>query len=239
MIDFHTHILPEIDDGSSSVEESVSLLKILKQQGVDRVLLSPHFYAYSSSAEVFNETRKDSLEKLLTALAESHVEIELYLGCEVFYFEELWRVEELKSFCISGTDYILIEMPFSEWTDSMVRGIEKIIGKGLTPILAHFERYLPYRGNYKKIYELLDMGVLLQMNCSFLNNFFSRRKAVRFIKKGVVAVLGTDCHNLSSRAPEYLSADLYLRKKLSQQQYKKFVSRQGRILFGAERVYPK
>lgn len=239
MIDFHTHILPGIDDGSSLDTESVSMLKTLKEQGVDKVLLTPHFYAYSSSAEAFYEARRESLEKLLQALKETPVDIELYLGCEVLYFEELWRIEELRNFCIEGTDYVLIELPFSEWTDAMVRGIEKIIGKGLTPIIAHFERYLPYRGNLRKIYEFLEMGALLQMNCAYINSFFTRRKALKFIKKGIVTVLGTDCHNLSGRAPEYSSADRYLRKKLSHHHYMKFVSRQGNILANAQRVYPE
>lgn len=238
MIDFHTHILPEIDDGSSSVKESVALLKMLKEQGVNKVLLTPHFYAYSSSAEIFEERRESALTKLLEALSETPVDIEIYLGCEVLYFEELWRVENLNSFCIKGTDYILIEMPFTQWTDTMIRGIEKIIGKGLTPIIAHFERYLPYNGNLSKIYELVEMGALLQMNCDYLNGFFTKGKAVKFIKKDMVAVLGSDCHNIQHRYPGYHSAAQYLKKKVSDERYKRFVTVQKRILSKAEKVYP-
>lgn len=239
MIDFHTHILPEIDDGSSSAEESVVLLRMLREQGVDSVILTPHFYAYSYSAEAFDETRSDCVKILHEALIQKPIDIEIYLGCEVLYFEELWRVENLKSFCIKGTDYILIEMPFSEWTDTMIRGIEKIMGKGITPVIAHFERYIQYRGNQSKIYELLEMGALLQMNCSFLNSFFTRRQAVKFIKKGMVAFLGTDCHNLTDRTPNYYKADKYLKKKLSDKQYTSFISRQKRFLSHAEKIYPK
>lgn len=236
MIDFHTHIMPEIDDGSSSDYESVELLKMLKEQGVNKVLLTPHFYAYSSSAETFDELRESSLKMLFQALSENPVDIELYLGCEVYYFEELWRVENLRSFCIKGTDYILIEMPFSAWTDNMIRGIEKIIGKGLTPIIAHFERYISY-GNMPKIYELVEMGALLQMNCDYINRFFTRRKAISFIRKDIVAVLGTDCHNIYKRRPEYLTAVKHLRKKLSKERFNRFFSFQRRLLAKAEPVY--
>lgn len=236
MIDFHTHILPEIDDGSSSVSESIKLLRMLKEQGVDKVVLTPHFYAYSSSAESFMKLRQDALDNLVSEIRKESLDIDLYLGCEVLYFEELWRLENLKSYCIEGTKYLLIEMPFSPWADSMIDGIEKIIAKGYTPVIAHFERYLGYKGNQKKVENLLSMGALLQMNCDFLNRFTTRRKALKFIKKGYVSALGTDCHNTGERAPKYNTADAYLKKKLSAHRYERFQKRQRRILSGAEKV---
>lgn len=236
MIDFHTHILPEIDDGSSSTAESLEILKMLQEQGIEKVILTPHFYAYSSSAEYFLRRRQESLERLVENLREEKIDIDLYLGCEVLYFEELWRLEELESYCIEGTKYILVEMPFDSWTDSMIDGIGKIIAKGYLPIIAHFERYLGYKGNPKKVEALLSMGALLQMNCDFLNHFTTRRKALKFIKKGYVAALGTDCHNTGERAPKYNIADSYLKKKLSSHRYERFHNKQKRILSGAEKV---
>ena len=236
MIDFHTHILPEIDDGSSSIEESVELLKMLSNQGVSKVVLTPHFYAYSSSAESFIKMRQKSLEKLSGALSDQNIDIDLYLGCEVLYFEELWRLENLESYCIEGTRYILVEMPFSPWADSMLDGIEKIIAKGYVPIIAHFERYLSYQGNKKKVEKLLSMGALLQMNCEYLNGFFTRRKAIKYFKKGYISAIGTDCHNTESRAPKYDTANEYLKKKLSSHRYERFLKKQMRILGSAEKV---
>ena len=132
MIDFHTHILPEVDDGSVNAQMSVAMLKELKNQGIKKVVLTPHFYAYASSAEVFAERRETSKQELLLELQKNPVDIELYLGCEVLYFEELWRIESLKDFSIKGTEYILVEMPFVPWPENMVRGVEKLIGKGFT-----------------------------------------------------------------------------------------------------------
>ena len=238
MIDFHTHILPEIDDGSSSVKESVVLLKRLKEQGVSDVFLTPHFYAYSSSAENYEEVRDKSLRLLVEELNKDNVDINLYLGSEVYFFEELWRIENIKLLCIKGTDYILLEMPFASWTDSMVRSIEKLIGRGVTPILAHFERYIGYKGNLDKIYELINMGVLLQMNCNYINKFITRRKAVKFIKRGMVSLLGTDCHNLIDRSPDFSDALARVKKKLRADEYKRFVRLQKRIISAAKMVYP-
>ena len=238
MIDFHTHILPEIDDGSSSAKESLALLKMLKKQGVNSVFLTPHFYAYSSSAENFREMQEKALKELIKELKEDSIDIDLYLGCEVFFFDELWRIENLRDFCIKGTDYILLEMPFAEWTDAMIRSIEKIIGKGYTPIIAHFERYLKHKSNLSKIYELIEMGALLQMNCKYLTGFFTKGRAIKFIKRGMVAALGTDCHNLSDRAPDYIEASIYLKKKLSKEQYNRFIRIQKRIVSKCRKVYP-
>ena len=237
MIDFHTHILPEVDDGSIDAQMSVSILKELKNQGIKKVVLTPHFYAYASSAEVFAERREASMQELLLELKKKPVDIELYLGCEVLYFEELWRIEGLKDFSIKGTEYILVEMPFVSWSENMVRGVEKLIGKGLTPVIAHFERYLKYKGNWEKLYEMVEMGALLQMNCKYINDFKTRLRAMKFIKSGAVFALGTDCHNLSDRAPDYLKAVDILKRKLSDYEFKQLLSRPNSILKDAERIY--
>ena len=236
MIDFHTHILPAIDDGSSNVEESIKLLKMLEEQGVRKVVLTPHFYAYSSSAESFVRRRQSALNDLVAAVCDAGIGIDIYLGCEVLYFEELWRLENLENYCIEGTRYILVEMPFDSWADSMIDGIEKIMAKGFIPIIAHFERYLGYKGNKGKVEKLVSIGALLQMNCECLNHFLSRGKAIKYIKKGYVSALGTDCHNTESRAPEYATANDYLKKKLSSERYAHFHKRQQRILESAEKV---
>ena len=237
MIDFHTHILPGIDDGSDSAEISVTMLKQLKEQGVNSVVLTPHFYAYASSAEDFKEKKESAIKKLLDRLKETPVDIKIYSGCETLYFDELWRLEDLRDFGIGGTEYILVEMPFDSWSDNMVDGVGKIMGKGLIPVLAHFERYLKYRGNLEKIYQLAEMGVLLQMNCKFINDFMTRRKAVRFIKSGLVSVIGTDCHNPEHRAPDYGKAAAYLRTKLGNSRFEKFCIMQKHILHNARRIY--
>ena len=237
MIDFHTHILPEIDDGSIDAQMSVAILKELKNQGIKKVLLTPHFYAYASSAEIFAERRETSKQELLLELKKNPVDIELYLGCEVLYFEELWRIERLKDFSIQGTEYILVEMPFASWSGNMVRGLEKLIGKGLTPIIAHFERYIKYKGNWEKLYEMVEMGALLQMNCKYIKDFRTRRRAIKLIKSGAVFAIGTDCHNLEDRAPDYREAVDILKRKLSDSEFKQLMSRPNSILKDAERIY--
>ncbi len=239
MIDFHTHILPDIDDGSSSVEESVRMIEILSEQGVKKVFLTPHFYAYMSSADRFGEKRNDALKKVISAISEKSIDIELFVGGEVLFFEELWRIENISRFCVKGTNLILIEMPFSSWENSMMESILKLLNKGFVPVIAHFERYIKYGGNKAKIRTLVQSGAYLQMNCSYINNFFTRYTAIKFIKNGMVTFLGTDCHNLSERKPDYKTANDIIRKKLSFRDYERFIAKQNEIIKNAKCVYPE
>ncbi len=238
MVDFHTHILPDIDDGSSSVEESVRMIEMLSEQGVEKIVLTPHFYAYVSSPEQFVEKRDAAVKKLLRALNETSINVKIYLGGEILLFEELWRVDEIREFCVGGTDYIMVEMPFAKWDHTIVESVKNLSNRGLVPIIAHFERYLKYKGNAAKIRELVNNGAVLQMNCEYLNKFFSRGKAVRFIKKGKVFALGTDCHSVSGRCPNYSMARQILEKKLGKKLFQSFIENQSEFLSRTKPIYP-
>ena len=237
MIDFHTHILPDIDDGSRGEAESIRMIEMLVDQGVKKIFLTPHFYAYLSSSGKFAEKRKKSFEILLKALEGKTMDVELYLGGEVLYFDDLWRIDSLDEFCIKGTNYILIEMPFFPWENAYVECICKIINRGYVPIVAHFERYLKYKGNKSKIKSLVEYGCMLQMNCSYLNSAFTRGKALRYIKNGMVFALGSDCHNLSDRCPDTGAAYAILKKKLKKNDYELFVKKQQELTRKATVVY--
>ena len=239
MIDFHTHILPDIDDGSSSVEESVRLVELLAEQGVNKIVLTPHFYAYRSSIERFSEKRSAALKTLTSALKEKQLNIDIYIGCEVLFFDELWRVDDVKEFCVKGTNYILIEMPFASWENSMVECVINLINRGFCPVLAHFERYIVYKGNMAKIREMTRAGALVQMNCDYINNFFTRGKALRFIKNGSVFAFGSDCHNLDNRKPDFGRIEELLCKKIGKKNYEKIIKQQEMIIRGATKVYPE
>ena len=238
MIDFHTHILPDIDDGSCSVEESVRMIEVLVEQGVKKIILTPHFYAYCSSIERFTEKRKMALKELVKALKEQNIDVELYLGSEVLFFDDLWRIEDIEELCIVGTRYILLEMPFTSWENSAVDHIINLANRGIIPVLAHFERYIKYRGNMPKIREMMRAGVVVQRNCDYLNKVLTKGKALRLIKKGSIFALGTDCHNLGDRKPDFEGIESLLSKKLDKMTYDRFTRRQSSFIKGATRFYP-
>lgn len=233
MIDFHTHVLPSVDDGSSSVEESIRMLKSMEKQGVKKVVLTPHFYAYRTDVNTFFSNRRSAEKLLYCDLRENGINVSLYPAAEVLYFDEIWRIDDMEKLCIKGTNYVMVEMPFGKWTDAMIRNLEKLSAKGFVPIIAHFDRYIKFQHGMKRFYELLEIGALLQMNADYLTNFWTRRKALSFFKRGLVSALGSDCHNMSSRPPEIKGAYDYLKAHLSGEQMNRFISQQKMIIKNA------
>ncbi len=204
MFDFHTHILPGVDDGSHSVEESVSMLSELYRQGVDGVALTPHFYAETMSPEEFFKCRQSAWEKLKPHLSAEMPEIRL--GAEVYYFEGINRYEGLESFCIEGTRLLLLEMPECSWTNRMISAIIELnSNENITVLMAHIERYLTKQK--KEVWKLLlNSGVRMQASADFFAKRSSRREAMKLMRNGSIHLLGTDCHNMTTRKPDMAEA---------------------------------
>lgn len=237
MYDMHSHILPNMDDGSSSVEMSLEMLRALREQGVEKVLLTPHFYAYRTDIDAFLEKRKKSIKCLLDALKETPIDISLYVGAEVLYFDDIWCAENVDKLVIEGTKYIMVEFPFSPFNDFMMDRISRLISKGYTPIIAHIDRYLRYNRGLGYFYKLAEMGTLLQMNVSSAMSFASRIKLMPLIKKGLISVLGTDAHNMTERKPDYGETLPYMKKIFTEQSYQYVLNRQAKILENAIKIY--
>ncbi len=237
LIDFHTHILPGIDDGSKNSEMSVKMLKTLEEQGVSDVVLSSHFYASQNSIEEFVSRREKSLGRLLEELDKTPVNIRLHLGAEVLFMDYIDRVEGLGELAIGKTKYILLEMPFVKWSERMLGTVYKVIGNGYTPIIAHFERYIPIQGKLDHIYELKKMGCILQMNAGNFKGFFQKGKALKFFADNTASLLGTDCHNLDSRPPQLKEAYDVIGQKLGEDVLRRISSAGEMILENSRTVY--
>ena len=208
MIDFHTHILPCIDDGSKSLEMSLEMLRREAEQGIEAVIFTPHFYAHQNSPEKFLSRRNRAYEKVLAALPSGMPE--LHLGAEVQYFDGICQVENLNRLCVDGGKNLLLEMPFSKWSHQVVQDALEIQSRPEIQVtLAHIERYFQFAE--KEMWdELRKNGVLMQSNASFFLNWKTRRKAVRMYQDGLINLLGSDCHNLTTRAPNLGDALPYI-----------------------------
>ncbi len=212
MTDFHSHILPKMDDGSRSVEESLAMLNALSEQGVSRVMATPHFYANDESVADFINRRQNSLESLMSLKPSEMPEI--LAGAEVRYYEGISRLSELKSLCIDETRLLLLEMQERKWTEYTLRELADISSGGkVTLVLAHVERYIGFQ-RPDTFYRLLENGILMQMNASFVNGFFTKRKAIRMLRNNEVHFLGSDCHNMDTRPPDIGSAFKTIQNKL-------------------------
>lgn len=227
MIDLHSHILPQMDDGSKSPEESRRLLEIMKEQGINTVVATPHFYARREDPETFLRRRREAFEKLPGGQELPKV----LLGAEVAWFSGMKTCEALNRLQIGNTGLLLVEMPFSPWTEQTVEEVCQIpMHLGLTPVLAHAERYLD-SGKIRKYMEyFLQNDVLLQCNTYMLKDFWRGRWICKQLENGNVHFLGSDCHGLQARAPKWGEATALLKKRLGVQKFDDFVARSQGLL---------
>lgn len=206
-LDVHSHILPNVDDGAKDMETSVKLLEMLKEQGVTDVIATPHFYPIEDSIEEFveivdtayNNLKQETLGKELP---------NVYLGCELRYFNGMGKSAAIKQFVISGTNYLLLELPYGVPITKLV--LQDIIDiserQGLTPILAHIERYAKVKG-YKKLLKLITDGyAIAHINAGGVISKESARVCEKLIKGGYVSYLASDTHSVHNRPPQIKQA---------------------------------
>lgn len=215
MIDFHTHLLPQIDDGSHSVQESTEMLRELYRQGVDTAVATPHFYGDRMTLNAFVQNRDRAYEKLLPLLDKQMPAV--IVGAEVAFFEGIGHSEAIRELCIGASDTLLLEMPFTPWTPRMLSEVEDIrYRRDIRVVLAHIERYLPMQSE-AICRQLFTGGLTLQMNAETLLSFRTRRMGLHLLESGRVQVLGSDCHGMQYRPPRMAEAAERIRKKLGEE----------------------
>ena len=228
MIDWHSHVLPGMDDGSRDAEESTALLQMLSEQGVDTVMATPHFLANDESVDSFLERRAQALETLAQAAPKDAPRV--MAGAEVKYYQGISRMEDLPKLRIEGTKFLLLEMSITKWTEYTVRElIELSASRDVAVILAHVERYyrLQSRATWERLYE---NGLLMQANASFLCDRLTRRRAIGMLGDHFIRLIGSDCHNISTRAPRIGDAIEVMSKKLGSDWVDRFEARGKSLL---------
>lgn len=199
--DIHSHILPHMDDGAESSYMSAEMLSSMYAQGIRRVVASSHFYANEESLRAFLERRERAIERLAKVYDRS-AHPELFAGAEVAFFEMISHSEVIRELSLRGTDYIMIEMPFSRWSEHSVNELYNLREKlGLNPIIAHIERYAVYQ---KKdvIRKLHEDGMKIQVNAEFFLTKRIYKKFSYLMKENLIDFVGSDAHNVSDRKPE-------------------------------------
>ena len=220
MIDIHTHILPGMDDGSSSLEESLSMARESARQGVRLLAATPHFYATQEDPNSFLRRREKSLALLESAWQDSFPT--LLVGAEVRYFDGISRVEKIAHLTLDHTRILLLEMPFTSWSRRMVEEVVELQrSRGLQVLLAHVERYLKDQDG--QVWETFRQnGVWMQCNANFFLRWQTKRKAQALFKKGEIQMLGSDTHNMTTRPPNLAMARDTLVKSLGQAVWRSF-----------------
>ena len=202
VVDFHSHILPGVDDGSQSVEQSIAMLKMEAEQGIRKVIATPHFYAQHDKPERFLKKREEAQRLLQKEMSRHSGLPELEIGAEVYYYNGISDSDILSELTIGEKRYILIEMPMPPWSDRIFRELENIwVKQGLVPVVAHIDRYIAPFHTFGISKRLEALPVMVQANASFFVEKSTRRMAFRMLRQGRIHLLGSDCHDLKERKP--------------------------------------
>lgn len=236
-IDFHSHILPKMDDGSSGTQESIKMLQLLAKSGVERVVLTPHFYRQNEDISSFLERRQQSYERLLEVVKGTDGLPGLALGAEVYFYPSLSKDSDFEKLCIEGTDCVLLELPFERFYDSFFSSFSSFMNRcGTKIILAHAERYFRFGNTAEDLKRLMENGnMTCQMNCSSIAEagIFKVKNLTEMILNGMVSIIGTDAHNLSDRPPMYAKAESVIRKKCGNDAFERICENSEKIFGGS------
>ncbi len=234
MVDLHTHILPKIDDGSKSVEMSAAMLKEEFAQEVDVVALTSHYYGKHRSPEQFIRQREELLSKIREYIPNG---MQVVLGAEVHFTGiNMPDFDELAKLTLGDTKYMLIELPFVQrWTKGLLQALQDFISEtGCTPIIAHVERYVEVWKKPALASTLVKMGCLLQVNTRSFLEGRSKKLSYALLKHGLVHCIGTDCHDMDGRAPNYQEAKETLIKAGYSAEWKSIQDNMKKVIAGEQ-----
>ena len=203
MIDIHNHVLPNIDDGSKSIEMSLRMLKYAYEQGVTEVVNTVHyqhplFLNIDHSLESFERIKKS----LQLKLNDCGVQIKIHLGSEVYYYENLLKIVNEPLTTLGGGKYMLIEFPPKNMPNSQKQTLFDLKISGVTPIIAHPERYQLVQENFSIIYDWINAGCLIQVDAGSLLGLMGKKakeSSLLIVKEGCCHILASDAHNDSNR----------------------------------------
>lgn len=197
-IDVHSHLLPGLDDGVKSFEESEEIILRFQKLGYTKIITTPHVMS-----DFYRNSNEDILEKLGELnrwLKERDIQIQIQAAAEYYLDEELLkRIENDSPLLTFGNGYLLFETNFMTEPFQLKEFIFAATTKGYRPVLAHPERYIYLQDNFEKTEDLINRGVLFQLNISSISGYYSKgaqRLAYKLIDKGWVNLIGSDCHNL-------------------------------------------
>lgn len=226
MIDFHTHILPNIDDGSRSIEETFNLINEAKNVGFEAIVSTSHYI------EEYYETNAPEREVWINAIYENlqakNIDIKLYLGNEIYISENIIKLlEEGKASTINDTSYVLFEMPLNVEPMNLYDVIYEMMQYKLVPILAHPERYSFVQKEPELIYDLIEKGVLMQANYGSILGIYGEKSQMivkKFLESNMIHFLGTDVHRQNTIYPKVPEALVEIKQIVGEEKLKEITT---------------
>ena len=212
MTDIHCHVLPGVDDGARDMDESLDMLAIMYDEGIRNVILTPHYHGGHVQPHI--DLLRQKLEELKKAASdyENLAQMELYLGCELYYYPS--AVEWLSEGTVptmADSRYVLLEFGYSMDKRMIEDGVTRVASAGYYPVIAHIERYRKIAGDLKAVDELIGRGALIQINSGALYDDRRTRSFVKkLLKREMVHFVGTDAHDIRGRMPSLASESEYI-----------------------------
>lgn len=204
MIDVHSHILPNIDDGSRSIDETFNLIKEAKEAGFEGIICTSHYM------ENYYETDRPEREVWINAIHENlknkNIEMNLYLGNEIYMSDNIIKLlEDGKATTMNDTSYVLFELPLNAEPMNLYDMVYEMQQYRIVPILAHPERYSFVQTDPELIYDLIDKGVLMQANYGSIVGQYGKKAQMivqKFLENNMIHMLGTDAHRQNTIYPK-------------------------------------
>ena len=239
IIDFHSHILPGIDDGARNLEVSLAMLEKIREQKIDYMAATPHFYASQDRIEKFLTNRERAWDAFYNVIQQKNIidRPKFLLGSEVAFFDGISRADETEKLTLGNTDILLLEMPFEPWTDRNIKEVKYLIEeRKFRILLAHLERFIWIPGNKKAVRKILELPVYVQINAESFLDWKHRRTLIKMFRDGTAHVLGSDCHGIHRRVPNLAEGRAVLEKKAGAELLHKIDQRGQELLTGADTV---
>lgn len=236
MVDLHTHILPEMDDGAENVLDSLSLLKLEAEQGINKIVFTPHFNVENIGLDQFLKNRELSLLALNRTFSAKNniINIDQKAAAEVYLSPSLLNID-LKKLCIADTNYMLVELPSDYWRTWVPTVLDNLLQENIVPIVAHIERYTYFHDNFDALMRTVDTGALTQVNASSIVKHRSLRSLIfSFIKHNLVYCVASDTHSLIRRPPMLKEAYQLIERKFSKLTVEGFTNNARNIFDGKE-----
>lgn len=222
MVDIHCHILPGFDDGADNFEESVRMARIAAGGGTEAIIVTPHSNIPDSYQNYLDKSYVDSFKKLKALIREHKIPLSIYPGHEIFATDNLIEpIKRKKLLTLCNSDYPLVEFAFKERSESVYRKLQLLVAEGLTPIIAHPERYAFVAENGSAPLTLKKMGCLLQVNKGSLKKSFGEKSyavSQALIRHELADFVASDAHSPYMRTP-YLADVHEIVSELHSKQY--------------------
>ena len=235
LFDIHCHIVPHVDDGSKSLEESRRMLEMEYEDGVRTIIMTPHF-RYDMFETPLEEV-KEQFERVKEMAEQQFKDLRVFLGCELHSSMDMVScLDEGRRLTLAGSRYVLAEFSARDTKGYIMERVRQLVMNGYHPIIAHLERYPAVRGDLEMISDLRDVGAYIQINADTISGkdgLGEKWFAKKLMKRGLLDFVGSDAHGCKSRVPGMAKAWNQVVKTMGKDYaYEIFVENPSEILEG-------